>query len=99
MRNTVFERQKQKERLHFLLFLNCFLTNDHTIPSFNDSEKEVLEGQAKMTSSVFYRVKNIVEKEKMLVTSNFSLFFTMFSKGFFLKVIKGQDCAVQNSLV
>ena len=38
--------------------------------------------------------KTLREKEKMLVTSIFS-FLTMFTKGFFLRVIQIRDCVVR----
>ena len=41
-----------------------------------------------MRISVFDRVENIVGKGEIACTSSFS-FFTMFSKGFFPKLIKG----------
>ena len=40
--------------------------------------------------SVSDRVETLWEKEKMLVTSIFSFFLTMFSKGFFIRVVRSR---------
>ena len=40
--------------------------------------------------------KTLWEKEKMLVTSIFSFFPTMFSKTLCFKVVKSRDCVVKN---
>ena len=44
--------------------------------------------------SVFDRLKSIWEEEKILVTSMFPI-PTLFSKGFFFRMLKCRDCSVK----
>ena len=57
------------------------------------ADEKIIVGQM---ISVFDRIENIVEKrKKMLVTSIFFPFPTMFLKGLFLRVVKSPDCVVK----
>ena len=42
------------------------------------------------------RVENTVEKGENAGNQHFVLFPTMFSKGFFFKVVKSRDCLVKS---
>ena len=48
--------------------------------------------------SVFDRVENIVGKRRKCWLPEFSPFLTMFSMGFFLRVVKSRYCVVKSWL-
>ena len=78
--------------------LNSLLNNKilHMIKlkAFEDDKITV----AQMMISVFHRVENIVGKGENAGNQHFLLFQSMFSKGFFLGVVRSRDCVVQSYL-
>ena len=51
---------------------------------------------AKIIISVFYRLEHIVGRGENAGLPAFSPFPAMFSKGFFLRVVKSRDCVVKS---
>ena len=44
---------------------------------------------------ILYRIENIVEKRENAGYQHFLLFPTMFTKGFFLRIVKRRACVVK----
>ena len=67
------------------------------IESINFADAKLNAGKIKI--SAFERIENIVGKGENAGYQHFPLFPTLFSKGFFFRVVKSQDCVVKSQYV
>ena len=79
--------------IHSNTLLNSIILDCIKLKAFSDA---ILKG-AKNTMSFFYRIENIVGKREYSGNQNYFFHFpTMFSKGFFHKIVKSQDCVLKS---
>ena len=62
---------------------------------FGDKSNDV----AQKLKFVYVRIENSVEKGEKAGYKHFLLFSTLFSKGFFFRVVKSQDCVVKSIIM